>query len=102
MRNILAPVILMLATVMRLLVGELVLVEWLFRWPGLGRLLAWTLVPPQLSSSAGSPLFLNAPVMATTLTIIAALFLLTDLAAALLVRVYDPRTRTSESEVVHA
>jgi peptide/nickel transport system permease protein len=102
MRNILAPIILMLATVFRLLVGELVLVEWLFRWPGLGRLLAWTLVPPQLSSTTGSPLFLNAPVMATTLTLIAALFLVTDIAAALLVRVYDPRTRSQESETVHA
>jgi peptide/nickel transport system permease protein len=102
MRNILAPIILMLATVLRLLVGDLVLVEWLFRWPGLGRLLAWTLVPPQLSSSSGSPLFLNAPVMATTLTLIAAFFLLTDLAAAILVRVYDPRIRNPESEVIHA
>ncbi|MFN2198662.1 MAG: ABC transporter permease subunit [Anaerolineales bacterium] len=102
MRNILAPIILMLATVLRLLVGDLVLVEWLFRWPGLGRLLAWTLVPPQLSSSSGSPLFLNAPVMATTLTLIAAFFLLTDLAAAILVRVYDPRIRNPESEIIHA
>lgn len=93
LRNILAPIFLMMATVLRLLVGELVLVEWLFRWPGLGRLLGWTLVPPQLSSNAGSPLFLNAPVIATVLTIIAAFFLITDFIASIFVRIYDPRTR---------
>lgn len=97
MRNILAPLFLMMASLLRLLVGELILVEWLFRWPGLGRLLAWTLVPPQLTSSAGSPLFLNPPVLATTLTIIAAMFLFTDFLAALLVRIYDPRVRSTES-----
>lgn len=94
LRNIYAPIFLMMATMLRLLVGELVLVEWLFRWPGLGRLLGWTLVPPQLTSTAGSPLFLNPAVMATVLTIIALFFLLTDFAAAILVRIYDPRTRT--------
>jgi peptide/nickel transport system permease protein len=90
MRNILAPVFLMLASMVRLIVGEMVIIEWLFRWPGLGRLLAWTLVPPELSSQSGSPLFLNPPVMATTLTIIAALFLISDFIAAILVRMIDP------------
>lgn len=101
MRNILAPLFLMMASLLRLLVGELILIEWLFRWPGLGRLLAWTLVPPQLTSSAGSPLFLNAPVLATTLTIIAAMFLVTDFIAALLVRIYDPRVRANEGGGIH-
>jgi peptide/nickel transport system permease protein len=98
MRNVIAPVILTFAGVLRLLVGELVLIEWLFRWPGLGRLLAWTLVPPQLTSSAGSPLFLNPPVMAAVLTIIAALFLITDFLAAILVRIFDPRLREPVGE----
>lgn len=102
LRNILAPLFLMIASLLRLLVGELILIEWLFRWPGLGRLLAWTLVPPQLTSSAGSPLFLNAAVLASTLTIIAAMFLVTDFLAALLVRVYDPRVRSSEAGGSHA
>lgn len=93
MRNVLAPIILTFAGMLRLLVGELVLIEWLFRWPGLGRLLAWTLVPPQLTSTAGSPLFLNPPVMAAVLTVIAALFLTSDLLAAVLVRIFDPRLR---------
>jgi peptide/nickel transport system permease protein len=98
LRNIIAPVIVTVAGMMRLLVGELILIEWLFRWPGLGRLLAWTLVPPQLSSAVGSPLFLNPPVMAAVLTVIAALFLITDFFAAILVRAFDPRLREPAQE----
>jgi ABC-type dipeptide/oligopeptide/nickel transport system permease component len=44
MRNIIATVILTIAKTFRILVGELVVVEWLFNWPGLGRMLASTLV----------------------------------------------------------
>lgn len=92
-KNVIAPVILTVAGLQRFLVGELILIEWLFRWPGLGRILGWTLVPAQITSSAGSPLFLNPPVMATVLTLIATLFLLTDFIAAILVRILDPRLR---------
>jgi peptide/nickel transport system permease protein len=98
LRNVIAPVILTVAGLLRLLVGELVLIEWLFKWPGLGRLLAWTLVPAQLTSSQGSPLFLNTQVMAAVLTLIAALFLLSDFIAAILVRIFDPRLRAPETE----
>lgn len=93
LRNALPAIILTFAGLLRLVMGELVLVEWLFRWPGLGRLLAWTLVPAQLTNSSGSPLFLNPPVVAAVLTLIAALFLLVDFAAAVLVRYFDPRLR---------
>jgi ABC-type dipeptide/oligopeptide/nickel transport system permease component len=81
--------------------GEIILIEWLFRWPGLGLLLGWTLIPANLTSSIGSPLFLNPPVMATVLTIIAAIFLISDFIAALLVKVFDPRLRAPETEVVN-
>lgn len=103
LKNIAAPIFLMFATVMRILVGELILIEWLFRWPGLGRLLAWTLVPPLTSAtlSAGTLLFLNPTVMATTLTIFAGLFLATDFFVAVLVRVFDPRVRNPESDSSH-
>jgi ABC-type dipeptide/oligopeptide/nickel transport system permease component len=56
------------------------------------------LIPAQLSSSRGSPLFLNPQVMAAVLTIIAALFLLSDFIAAVLVRIFDPRLRAPETE----
>lgn len=98
LRALVAPLALTVAGTLRLLVGELVLVEWLFKWPGIGRLLAWTLVPAQLSSSRGSPLFLNPQVMAAVLTLIAALFLVSDFAAAMLVRAFDPRLRNPEME----
>jgi peptide/nickel transport system permease protein len=94
--NILAPVILTITGSFRLLVGELVVVEWLFDWTGLGRLLAQTLVPPLLSSSAGTALFLDPGVVALVLTIFAALFLVADVLASFLVRVIDPRLRMPE------
>jgi peptide/nickel transport system permease protein len=98
LRNIWSPVVLTITGSLRLLVGELILVEWLFQWPGLGRLLGWTLVPPLLSSGSGGPLFLNPPVVAAVVVIFAAVFLVTDFLADLLVRVVDPRLRAAELE----
>jgi peptide/nickel transport system permease protein len=98
--NILAPIVLSVAGSFRLLASELILIEWLFQWPGLGRLLGWTLVPPLLSSSEGSPLFLNPPVVAAVLVVFGALFLLTDSVAGILVKAVDPRLRAAE-EVRH-
>jgi peptide/nickel transport system permease protein len=99
LRNILAPTLLTLAGLFRFLFGEQVLIEWLFKWPGLGRLLAWTLVPPQLTSTRGSPLFLHPHVVATVLTIVAAMFLLSDFCVSLAVQSLDPRARQSEGIV---
>jgi len=99
LKNVITPVILTIAGLQRFLVGELIMIEWLFRWPGLGRMLGWTLVPAEFTSSSGSPLFLNPPIMATVLTLIAALFLLTDLAAAIAVRYLDPRIMDQGSDV---
>ena len=93
LRNILAPVILTITGSFRLLVGELVVVEWLFAWTGLGRLLAQTLVPPLQTNFDETRLFLNPEMVAIILTIFGALFLLADLLASSLVRVFDPRLR---------
>jgi len=93
LHNIRSGVILTITASIRLLVGELILVEWLFQWPGLGRLLGWTLIPPLPSSGSGGPLFLNPPVFAAVVTVIAAIFLVTDFLAALLARLADPRLR---------
>jgi peptide/nickel transport system permease protein len=95
LRNILAAVVLSIAGSVRLLVGELVVVEWLFEWPGLGRLLAWTLIPPAGTALVEwVPLFLSPPVVAAVLMALGGVFLLTDLIAAILVRIFDPRLRT--------
>lgn len=100
LKNVIAPVILTIAGLQRFLVGELILIEWLFRWPGLGRILGWTLVPAQQTSSAVSPLFLNPPIMATVLVLIAAFFLIADFSAAVFVRILDPRLREQELQIV--
>jgi ABC-type dipeptide/oligopeptide/nickel transport system permease component len=82
------------------MVGELVVVEWLFSWPGLGRLLAWTLVPSLSSSPAQQALFLDPPVLAALLTVLAALFLTADFVSALLARASDPRLGVSGEGLV--
>ena len=95
--NILAPIVLAIAASVRLLVGELIVVEWFFKWPGLGNLLAQTLIPSGVAVGrgleVGQSLFLNPPVVAAVLAVFTALFLLTDLVASVLVRVLDPRLR---------
>lgn len=96
MRNIIAAVILTVAGSVRLLVGELIVVEWLFGWPGLGNLLAQTLIPSGVISSRASiehPLYLDPPVVAAVLAIFATVFLLTDLIASVLAKHFDPRLR---------
>jgi ABC-type dipeptide/oligopeptide/nickel transport system permease component len=68
MRNIISAVILTIASSFRMLVGELIMVEWLFNWPGLGRLLASALVPGRLSTNLGaSGVFLDPPPVASIL-----------------------------------
>jgi peptide/nickel transport system permease protein len=96
LRNILAPIVLTIAASLRLLVGELIVVEWLFDWPGLGNLLARTLIPSGIALTRGiveRPLFLDPAVVAAVLAVFAAMFLLTDLVASVLVRAFDPRLR---------
>jgi peptide/nickel transport system permease protein len=101
LHNVLAPIILTITGSFRVLLGELILVEWLFGWPGLGRLLAQLLVPPHTTAQMGGSLYLDAPYVATTLTIFAALFLLADFLGSLVVRLIDPRLRSDLGEVVH-
>ncbi len=105
LRNFLAPAILALAASFRLIVGELVLVEWLFAWPGLGRLLAFTLLPPSSATAIGlsgeRPVFLYPPLVAALLTTFGLLFLVVDTVAASAARSADPRLRMPELEVSH-
>ena len=95
LRNVYAPLIQVVSRTLRLIVGELILVEWLFGWPGLGFLLAETLIPGRMTGSSVEGRFLDPPLVATVLTILAAFFLLLDTAAAVAVRRLDPRQRGS-------
>lgn len=100
MRNVIAPLILSITGAFRLLVGELIVVEWLFGWPGLGYLLASTLIPNMMSTDLGANvLFLDPPTVAGDITIIGALFILTDLISYILVRIVEPRLRAPEEVV---
>ncbi len=97
LRNVIAPIILSIAGSFRWLVGELILVEWLFSWPGLGNLLASTLVPNTLSRSLGAnALFLDPPTISGVITLIGMFFMVADLLASTLVRMVDPRMRQPE------
>lgn len=102
LRNIVAAVILSIGGSVRLLVGELIVVEWLFEWPGLGRLLALTLIPAATSTPTQEPLFLDPRIVSVVLVVFASLFLITDFITAILVRLSDPRLRTLEEEPSHA
>lgn len=97
MRNVIAPVTLSIVSSSRLLIGELIVVEWLFNWSGLGNLLASTLVPNPLSNHLGvNALFLDPPTVAGVIAIIGAMFIITDIIAQILVRIFDPRLRVQE------
>jgi peptide/nickel transport system permease protein len=101
LRNVLAPIILTIAGSLRLLVGELILIEWLFAWPGLGRLLALALIPPNVATPGGltghTIYFLHPELVAALLTMFTLIFLVVDTLASTLVRWADPRLRATET-----
>jgi peptide/nickel transport system permease protein len=96
--NVSAPMVQSLAGAFRLLVAELVVAEWLFNWPGVGRLLATTLVVPRRTDTV-APFFLHPELTAMTVTALAALFMLADLLAHIAARAADPRLRAAAQRV---
>ena len=94
-RNILAAVFVAIAGSLRLLVGELIIVERLFNWPGIGLLVSQILVPARLSGAREALQFLHPPLMAAVLTIFAAVFFLADFVATALAAAVDPRLRAT-------
>jgi peptide/nickel transport system permease protein len=103
MRNVLAPIILAIAGSARFLIVEIVVVEWLFTWPGIGRIFARTLVPSTViavsGQTANSQVYLNAPLIAALIMGMVGVFLLTDLVASVLGHDIDPRLRVAEERV---
>ncbi len=104
LKNILAPLFLAISSAFRLSVAELVLVEYLFDWPGIGRMLARTLVSPSTAGPGGlhgiTVYFLHPPLMAALLPLFGLLFYLVDTIASALARRVDPRMDAHE-EVVY-
>lgn len=87
-RSILAPVILTAAASLRVMIAELIIIERLFNWPGLGRMISNLLGHNSLSGDLLSP-----PLIAAVLTVLVGMFLLIDFTASLLTRMIDPRLR---------
>ncbi len=95
LRNVYAPLVQVIARTLRMIVSDLILVEWLFGWPGLGMMLAATLIPERMSSQGAAASFLDPPVVATILALLALFFLIVDTLAAATVRTLDPRQKNS-------
>ncbi len=95
--NAIAPIIISVSRSIRLLVGELILVEFLFSWPGLGRLLAISLTPSRTTAGGGGS-FLYPPLIAGVITVLAIFFLLIDLIASMLLYKMDPRLQHINEE----
>jgi ABC-type dipeptide/oligopeptide/nickel transport system permease component len=93
LRNVWGPVAQSMAGAVRLLVADLIVVEWLFGWPGLGYLMAATLIPAEIASSSIEGRYLDPPMVASLVTIFAAIFLAADVAAGSVARWADPRQR---------
>ena len=97
-RNVLPSIVVTAAGSLRLLVGELIIVERLFSWPGLGQLVSQVLIPSRLmglDAPAESLQFLDPRILAAALTLFALLFLVADFVAQVLVRRVDPRLRAA-------
>lgn len=98
MRNILSPVIMTVAGSARFLLGEMILVEYIFDWPGLGYLFGWTLMPPRIAMLQGfyvdvSSFFLHTPLLTMLITLLTFIFLVLDFSAIVAVECVDPRVR---------
>lgn len=97
LRNIYVPMLQVIASSISLMVGELILVEWLFSWPGLGRQLALSIRPPATVTIASGVLpstYLHAPTVATVVTILGAILIISNTLAAIFTYASDPRLRT--------
>lgn len=96
LRNIYVPLAQVIASSISLMIGELILVEWLFGWPGLGRQLALSIKPPATVTIASGVLpssYLHAPTVATVVTALGALLILSNTLAGIFTYASDPRLR---------
>ena len=83
LRNALLPAIAVIGSQIGWLVGGLVVVETLFTYPGLGKLIY------------DSALAHDVPVLEATALLVAAIFMLSNLAADAMVALLQPRVRSS-------
>jgi len=89
-RSVVAPILQAVAYSARLMVAELIIIERLFNWPGLGKFIGIVLQP---ATGFGSATVLTPSTMAALLTVLVLIFLLIDLLTILIARIVDPRLR---------
>lgn len=89
-RSVIASILQAVAYSARLMVAELIIIERLFNWPGLGKFIGAVLQPASFSSIT----VMNRATMAAILTTLVLIFLLIDLITILIARMVDPRLRT--------
>jgi peptide/nickel transport system permease protein len=93
LRNALPPIVATIAGTLRLTAGELIIIETLFAWPGLGYLVGQALIPSNSSVGGEAALFLSPPLLGASLALFAGLFMLSNLVAGMAQRALDPRLR---------
>jgi ABC-type dipeptide/oligopeptide/nickel transport system permease component len=88
-RNVIAPVMQSIAFSARLIVAELIIVERLFNWPGLGRFIGSAL----RHTGSFNAVVMTPSTMAALLTTLVLIFLFIDFITQFVARIYDPRLR---------
>jgi ABC-type dipeptide/oligopeptide/nickel transport system permease component len=89
-RNVVTASLQAIAYSARLMIAELIIIERLFNWPGLGRFIG-IVIEPRSGFFAAS--VLTPATMAGLLTLLVLIFLLIDLITMLIARAADPRLR---------
>ena len=89
-RSVMAPILQAIAYSARLMVAELIIIERLFNWPGLGKFIGTVLQP---ATGFGAPTVLTPSTMAALLTVLVLIFLFIDLITIFVARLIDPRLR---------
>ncbi len=88
-RNVVAPILQAVAYSARLMVAELIIIERLFNWPGLGKFIGSVIRPAGFFDSV----VMTPATMAALLTVLVLVFLLIDFTTLLIARTVDPRLR---------
>jgi len=89
-RSVVSPILQAIAYSTRLMIAELIVIERLFNWPGLGKFISTVLRP---ATGFFDAVVLTPATMAGLMTALVLIFLLIDITTLLIARVVDPRLR---------
>jgi len=89
-RSVVSPILQAIGYSTRLMIAELIVIERLFNWPGLGKFISTVLRP---ATGFFDAVVLTPATMAGLMTALVLIFLLIDITTLLIARVVDPRLR---------